>query len=330
MEDILYELDYSSGDMGSFPLDAMDTASLLDDAQLVSLKKIQGDLYNIDNIHQDVDHGLFPDLLPLDHYSDPLSLDWMENVDLSHLLDKTTEVQDEINQAQHALPITVQPEDIDLLQSLLQDTSEQLTPPDSPDAQVAPQIDLTDVNFDHQAAWEVINSPLSPQDVENLLSPSSSVEVTPCASPVPSQSPPASSPHSPTGHDLSTIDISSILPEQNVSTKTRPTPYERTSKRKAAVRKQLDLHQDSDHDFSFRANEKLSKRERKKLQNKNAATKYRLKKKQESSLIVSEEKGLEDRNKELRDKVDQLTREISCMKDVLGDIYKGLEAKGRK
>lgn len=254
----------------------------------------------------------------------------MENVDLSHLLDKTTEAQEEMNQEQHGLPISVQPEDIDLLQSLLQDTSEQLTPPDSPEAQVAPQIDLSDVTFDHKAVWEVINSPLSPKDVESLLSPSSSVEVTPCGSPAPSLSPAVSSPPSPAVQDLSTIDVSPILPGHNGSTKTRPTPYERTSKRKAAVRKQLDLNQDTDHDFSFRANEKLSKRERKKLQNKNAATKYRLKKKQESSLIVSEEKELEDRNKELRDKVDQLTREIACMKDVLGDIYKGLEAKGRK
>lgn len=69
MEHILYDLDYSIGDMGSFPLETMDTASLLDDAHLASLKKIQGDVYNINDVHQDVDHGLFPDLLPLDHNS---------------------------------------------------------------------------------------------------------------------------------------------------------------------------------------------------------------------------------------------------------------------
>merc|ERR1712043_93742 len=50
----------------------------------------------------------------------------------------------------------------------------------------------------------------------------------------------------------------------------------------------------------------LGKKERKKLQNKNAAIRYRQKKKMEVQCIVSEVQDLEDRNQDLKTKVDDL------------------------
>lgn len=67
------------------------------------------------------------------------------------------------------------------------------------------------------------------------------------------------------------------------------------------------------------------KRMRKKEQNKNAATRYRQKKKAEIEEILSEEKGLEDKNSELQVKVSDLSREIKYLKGLMRDLFK---AKG--
>jgi len=73
--------------------------------------------------------------------------------------------------------------------------------------------------------------------------------------------------------------------------------------------------------------EQSNKKDRKKLQNKNAAIRYRNKKKEEAMSIVGEEKELEDRNETLKTKVGDLQREISYMKNLLDEICK---AKGIK
>ncbi|PNF27859.1 Activating transcription factor of chaperone [Cryptotermes secundus] len=67
------------------------------------------------------------------------------------------------------------------------------------------------------------------------------------------------------------------------------------------------------------------KRLRKKEQNKNAATRYRQKKKAEIEEILSEEKDLEDTNAELQLKVSDLSREIKYLKGLMRDL---LKAKG--
>lgn len=64
------------------------------------------------------------------------------------------------------------------------------------------------------------------------------------------------------------------------------------------------------------------RKERKKLQNKNAATRYRQKKKEENNLIESEIEDLENKNKELKDKEDQMKREIEYLKKLMSDVYK--------
>lgn len=67
------------------------------------------------------------------------------------------------------------------------------------------------------------------------------------------------------------------------------------------------------------------KKSRKKEQNKNAATRYRQKKKQEIEEILGEEKGLLDLHDDLDDKVTDLQREIKYLKGLMRDLFK---AKG--
>lgn len=67
------------------------------------------------------------------------------------------------------------------------------------------------------------------------------------------------------------------------------------------------------------------KKSRKKEQNKNAATRYRLKKKAEVEEILSEERGIQKENDELGNKVSDLQREIRYLKGLMRDLFK---AKG--
>jgi len=67
------------------------------------------------------------------------------------------------------------------------------------------------------------------------------------------------------------------------------------------------------------------KRLRKKEQNKNAATRYRMKKKAEIKESVMEEKQLLQKNDTLKDEAKELAREIKYLKSLLRDVYK---AKG--
>ncbi|KOC70543.1 Activating transcription factor of chaperone [Habropoda laboriosa] len=67
------------------------------------------------------------------------------------------------------------------------------------------------------------------------------------------------------------------------------------------------------------------KKVRKKEQNKNAATRYRQKKKQEIKEIIGEERELTDHNEKLKNQVMDLQREIGYLKGLMRDLFK---AKG--
>lgn len=64
------------------------------------------------------------------------------------------------------------------------------------------------------------------------------------------------------------------------------------------------------------------RKQRKKQQNKDAALRYRMKKKEESSSISTECEQLEERNRQLKDKVDTMTREIDYLKSLMAEVYK--------
>ncbi|CAG5025582.1 unnamed protein product [Parnassius apollo] len=67
------------------------------------------------------------------------------------------------------------------------------------------------------------------------------------------------------------------------------------------------------------------RRSRKKEQNKNAATRYRQKKKAEIEVLLNEEQQLRQRHTELGDKCSDLQREIRYLKGLMRDLFK---AKG--
>jgi len=64
----------------------------------------------------------------------------------------------------------------------------------------------------------------------------------------------------------------------------------------------------------------IDKKARKRGQNKEAATRYRIKKRGETQTLSGELKGLEDKNKTLKDKVEGLSREIKYLKDLLIEV----------
>lgn len=64
----------------------------------------------------------------------------------------------------------------------------------------------------------------------------------------------------------------------------------------------------------------IDRKARKRDQNKQAATRYRVKKREENQTLSSELKGLEDKNKALKDKVEGLSREIKYLKDLLIEV----------
>lgn len=68
---------------------------------------------------------------------------------------------------------------------------------------------------------------------------------------------------------------------------------------------------------------------RKKAQNRNAAIRYRCKKKGELQIILEEEEKLQGRNKELNDKVGGLRKEVDYLKNLMLDVIKARLAKGQ-
>lgn len=131
-------------------------------------------------------------------------------------------------------------------------------------------------------------SPLSADEVESLLS---------------------SAPSSPSeaAFLLGQRSSTPISQEPSVS---RATPYSRTpaaSPEKMVVKSKMKT---------------LDRRERKKQQNKDAATRYRIKKREEEKSRISEEEQLMNRNKELREQVDHVSQEINAMKEILRAVFK--------
>ncbi|CAH3169824.1 unnamed protein product [Porites evermanni] len=63
-------------------------------------------------------------------------------------------------------------------------------------------------------------------------------------------------------------------------------------------------------------------RKRKREQNKDAATRYRIKKREEQEAVQSELSGLEKENVDLKDQVSSLSKEIEYLKNLMLEVYK--------
>jgi len=113
------------------------------------------------------------------------------------------------------------------------------------------------------------------------------------------------------------VDVISIKPGSPLSIEDmvrihRPKPYERPRKPGSSKGLPREVIQ-------------MERKLRKKQQNKDAATRYRQKKKAESLASQVEEEAVVTRNKELHEKVDSMRKEISYLKDLLAEVY---EARG--
>ena len=121
--------------------------------------------------------------------------------------------------------------------------------------------------------------------------------------------------------DTSQLEESFTLNDSSFDSDFVDTDVIRESKRKSKKQKSRASPYDSDDSIY------LNKKDRKKMQNKNAATRYRVKKRNEKETLQQQENNLSDKNKELREKVESLQREIAYMKELMNEIYK---AKGVK
>lgn len=158
---------------------------------------------------------------------------------------------------------------------------------------------------------ELISSPLSTDDVETLFTTSEPV-----------------SPNSVSSTDESSIfkaspELYKIISTSSLDISNRVSPYPKSKPKKEprSPNRRSPAQPVPEHVIS----EQVNKKDRKKLQNKNAAIRYRQKKKDEALGIKSEEQVLEEHNSSLKTKVDDLEREIKYMKGLMQDIYK---AKG--
>lgn len=147
---------------------------------------------------------------------------------------------------------------------------------------------------------EFIGSPLSSEDIDSILSssgpssPSDSIHIT--------ENDPDYSPYSPEIKSDKKSKKGRSSKASKSSTKSRTTPYEVEGG-------------------------KLDKKERKRIQNRNAAIRYREKKRAQKGDIHTEEEDLSSKNKELKTKVEHLTNEIKYMKSLIVEVC---QARGLK
>ena len=152
---------------------------------------------------------------------------------------------------------------------------------------------------------DILGSPLSAEDVESLLSGSEP------------SSPGTSAPPTPVAKPISDLEklLTSDTPISSI-------PQVKTTTGRCGRPKIKTVSDTCDINMEF-----LSKKEKKKIQNKNAAIRYRMKKKVESETIKSEENQLEEKNKTLKDKVEQLQREIQYMKNLMDEVRNAKQLK---
>ncbi|XP_070517193.1 activating transcription factor of chaperone isoform X2 [Cardiocondyla obscurior] len=125
-----------------------------------------------------------------------------------------------------------------------------------------------------------------------------------------------SSPSSPcsSGSSCISADDSTDDPDWSVETERR------------SLKLKQDVHDSSKYRHKPYSRSSLEdKKVRKKEQNKNAATRYRQKKKQEIKEILGEERELAEHNEQLKEKMKSLQQEIGYLKGFMRDVFK---AKG--
>ena len=164
--------------------------------------------------------------------------------------------------------------------------------------------DLSNFDVDDLSDFDMyvqpVLSPVSLADVESLLS---SGPASPCCSL--------------SAGSESSYSMSSASSSSDSSDATKPCGRVRRPRDREVA-----CPYGSKSDGNGRAPRILDKKLRKKQQNKDAALRYRVKKKAEGSNTETTLHDLEGRNKELKDSVEQMTREIKYLKDLMTEVYK--------
>ncbi|OWF38986.1 cyclic AMP-dependent transcription factor ATF-4-like [Mizuhopecten yessoensis] len=168
---------------------------------------------------------------------------------------------------------------------------------------IQPEISVDTSSTVDSIIEQFITSPLSVDEVENFLSSSE-----------PSSPEPASV-------EQSICDDPDYTPGCSDDEMNPPTSKSSSGKAKKATKSRIRAEP-----YEI-PTEGLSKKERKKIQNRNAAIRYREKKRGEKLHVNTDEQTLVETNQKLHDKVDSISREIKYMKDLMTEVFK---AKGLK
>ena len=195
-------------------------------------------------------------------------------------------------------------------------------------------------------------APMSPEDIESILS---SEPTSPLASDESFESL-FSTVSSDSSFDLSVLDDSENLPadlvrlSEMVSSEDQSVTMDDLSEIKVSPGESsssdvdgthVKYHVDKSRTTPYARNVKkeqkspqeklLDRKLRKKQQNKDAATRYRQKKKAEMDLNHTEVETLENKNIDLRNKVEQMTNEIQYLKNLFADVHKarGIKIKSK-
>jgi len=260
--------------------------------------------------------------------SDPFGASWMDTkVDLMDLImgaDDDQEVTSIIDMQPHALfgQDNLLPPEEPIGLNVLKDMAEKTAAELDLSSSSAETIDLDDlgeslnVDVDNPEWISPVLSPVSPDDIDSVLS---------------------SGPSSPAlSYQGAEIDLVQMLNsyKESSSEQNKEAAQILDSCTESSSEQEIEppVKKSRSSPYEKPVRSVAERKSRKKQQNKDAATRYRQKKKAEADNIHDECSTLELRNKELRDKVDQMTREIQYLKDLMADVYKrkGLIKEKRK
>lgn len=163
-------------------------------------------------------------------------------------------------------------------------------------------------------------SPVSVDDIESLLSDPSSPQKVPSEGPSELELLLTSGEVTPVRRSASGQVTPSSSASTSLSTASSDTESEYTPVRQPRSRKQRGKPYSREKPPS-------DMKERKKVQNKTAALKYRQKKRSEADDMFTECDKLEERNTQLKDKVESMTREIKYLKDLMAEVLLARQAK---
>lgn len=96
---------------------------------------------------------------------------------------------------------------------------------------------------------------------------------------------------------------------QSLSTPKRPTPYSKQASKQQQLTPKPKV-------------KTPAQRQRKRVQNKDAATRYRIKKRSEQDLLFEEVEKNEKENKNLKDQIASISKEIEYLKNLMVEVYK--------